>query len=164
VKILVDYAEAKLRHPQEVAAAVRALRASASKHKAEAPSKLEWSYDIAVEVRSVSIQTLMSNQFRDEIRKQEKKSVEELVQDQLSRSRAVLMASKGHWRHAITLEVTPPEWERRTRSEVVKSRHEQAAYEALPAAEKEIRKQGALAAAKRQGGFFVSAKTDKESK
>ncbi len=143
MKIPLTYEEAKQRHPREVAAAVRALRASISIQKATAPSKLDWYYTIAVRIDSKAPLTIGG--FRPP-RKPSKRPLEEQVHDQLSRSRAFLHASVGRWSHNAPLTTLPPEWERHTRDELGKIFAERAAYEALPASERGFREDEAKTA------------------
>lgn len=161
MKIPISYAEAKQRHPEEVAAAVRALRASTSKHRTEAPSKLEWEYSIAVEARS-STSDILSGAFKSQLEEFNRLSLEQRIEDQLSRSSAVLMTSKGIWRHASPLKVCPPEWERNVRQELTKAQAERVAYEALPDSEKETRKREALASMQGRRNLFAVPKPEKK--
>lgn len=137
VRIPVTYEEAKLRHPREVAASVRALRASSSQHKATAPSKLEWYYTIAVRIDSIPLRDIES--WRKKAEAYAKLSFEERVQDQLSRSKAFLHASVGHWSHHDGVSTLPPEWEQHTREELEKLQLQRNAFEALPAKERRQR-------------------------
>ncbi len=119
-------------------------------HKATAPSKIEWSYSIAVRVDSLSMKDLLSDQYLEKKLKAEAKlTMEERVQDQLSRSGAQLHASVGRWNHYQEVDL-PPEWEQHTRDEFRKLQEQKAAYEALPAKERKLRAEEALVAAEKK--------------
>ena len=153
MKIPITYAEAKQRHPKEVAACVRALRASSSTHKAASPSKLEWEYSISVSVEGITMDQIRSGEARKRAEAEAKLSLEERIKDQLERSKACLVASVGRWLHGEVLDTPPPEWEKNVRREIHKLDEERRAYEALPESEKELRKRESLAGAMRLKGF-----------
>lgn len=150
MKVPLTYAEAKQRHPQEVAAAVRALRASSSKHKLAAPSKIEWEYVIAVRVEGFSMEEVRTGAVLKRMAERSKLPLETRIQDRLNDSSAILHASLEHWRHdSELLPKLPPEWVNHVRDEFQKALQERAAYEALPKGEKDAREQGRKSTAKR---------------
>ena len=143
MKIPILYEEAKQRHPKEVAASVRALRASSSMHRGIAPSKLDWYYTIAVRVDTHA--PLVLSGLRPPP-KPSKLPPEQQIQRTLSRSRAFLHAAVGRWSHHDGLATLPPEWEQHLRNEARKIREQQAAYEALPEKERGFREDEAKTA------------------
>lgn len=143
VKIPILYEEAKQRHPREVAASVRALRASSSMHRGIAPSKIDWYYTIAV--RPDTHAPLILTGLRPPP-KPSKLPLEQEVQRTLSRSRAFLHAAVGRWSHHDGLSALPPEWEQHLRDELRKIQEARAAFEALPKKEQEFREEEAKTA------------------
>lgn len=156
MRIPISYEEAKQRHPREVAASVRALRASGSQHKAVAPSKLDWYYTIAVRIDSLPTRDIEG--WRKKAEAYAKLSLEERVQDQLSRSKAFLHASVEHWTHHDGVSLLPPEWERHTREELEKLRLQRNAFEALPAKERRRRAEEAQQADRLRDYGFLKKK------
>lgn len=151
MKIPVTYTEAKQLYPQEVAAAVRALRASSSVNQKAPLSKIEWEYIISVKVEGFTLADIHSGEVQRRMAERAKLSWETRIQQQLDASKALLHAFVGHWVHnSEQLLKLPPEWVKHTREEFRKMREEQEAYEALPATEKEARKRDHSAMVKRR--------------
>jgi hypothetical protein len=105
-------------------------------HKALAPSKLDWYYTIAVRIDSLPLRDVSG--WKQKAEAYAKLSLEERVQDQLSRSKAFLHAALQHWSHYEGVSTLPPEWEQHTREELEKLQLQRTAFDS-PAKERRWR-------------------------
>lgn len=67
MQIRIKNSDARKRHPNQYNDIVAKLRKGKSKHKDENPSKLEWYYNYAVQVRSYTFEEILNGGKDDDV-------------------------------------------------------------------------------------------------
>lgn len=146
----ISYEEAFARHPKEVEQIILKLRRGKSKARLLPAQELQWSYECCVRIDgSGSLADLLAGN----IPKKKELSLEDQVQDEVSRTGTMLMANHGRWRNSEPVP-NPPEVAIRVRERLETDARERARFNALTPEQQDQERNELLRELSKSPGFM----------